>query len=473
MAHTPPPPAFAADAADTPHDLPPIDPPKERRKAVFLEGPTWRHIVVMTATSAFGLLAIFATELADIYFLSLLGDTAVTAAVGYAGSILFFTVSIGIGLMIAASALVARAVGAGDWAAARRLASHAMILSGLAAAVMAVMVWLLVPHALALLGAEGRTHALATSYLRIIVPSMPILIIGMVGAGLLRAVGDAKRGMYTTLIAGVVNAMLDPFLIFTLGLGIEGAAIATVLGRLAMVGVALYAVIRIHDLAQRTSVPRAFGDARPVFAIATPAILTNIATPIGNAYITAALAGFGDGAVAGWAIIGRIMPVAFAAIFALSGAVGPIIGQNAGALNKPRVRATLDNAFVFSAMCVGVAWTILALAHPYISATFNADPEAASLIRAFCLWQAPGFIFFGLLFVANAAFNNLGKPHYSTMFNWARATLGTVPFVWAGGALLGAEGVLAGNMAGALVFGVAAAVVSYRLADRIPTGPAQ
>ena len=68
-------------------------------------------------------------------------------------------------------------------------------------------------------------------------------------------------------------------------------------------------------------------------------MLANIATPFGNAIVTAAIARYGDSAVAGYAVIGRIVPLAFGAIFALAGSIGPILGQNFGAGRFDRVRA--------------------------------------------------------------------------------------------------------------------------------------
>ncbi len=89
------------------------------------------------------------------------------------------------------------------------------------------------------------------------------------------------------------------------------------------------------------------------------------------------------------------------------------------------------------------------------------------MIRFNCLWVAPLFAFLGVLFVSNACFNTLGFAHYSTWFNWARATLGTVPFVIAGGWFAGAKGILIGNMAGGIVFGLAAIWLCLRLIGRL------
>ena len=433
------------------------------QRAVFLEGSLLRHILVMTGTGAVGLMAIFLGDLANIFFLGRLGDEAVVAAVGYAGSIQFLTISIGIGLAIAATSLVSPALGAGFRIRARRLSTSAHVLTAAVAALLAVAVFVAIGPLLTLFGATGRTHALASTYLQIVVPTLPLLATGMTSSAVLRSVGDARRAMYVTLAGAVVNTLLDPVLIFWAGLGLEGAAIASAVSRLAILGIGLHGVGRVHALLARPSVAQALADARPLAAVAVPAVLTNIATPVSNAYVTMAMSAHGDSAVAGWAIVGRVTPVAFGAIYALSGTIGPIIGQNYGAGRNDRMREAFTLSLFVTAGFTLFAWVVLALLAEPLTHAFRASGEAAELIVLFCRWLAPLFVFLGMMFVANAVFNTLGRPHYSTMLNWGRATLGTVPFVAYGGSIAGAYGVLAGNMVGGILFGIVSVVLCYRM----------
>lgn len=433
------------------------------RDGAYVHGSTMRHILVLTGASSVGLMALFLVDLADMYFLSLLGEVEVAAAIGYAGSILFFTVSVGIGLSIAASALVSRAFGERIRAKARRLTTHALLYAILISIVIATLVWIFVPELLSLLGAGGRTHELASSYLRIIVPAMPLMSVGICASALLRAAGDARRSMYVTLSGGIVNAIFDPILIFSFGLGVDGAAWASVLARIAVMAVGLHGLSRVHNLVVWPKPNVCLKDMRDISRIALPAILTNIATPVGNAYVTFAIAPFGDSAVAGWAIIGRVIPVAFAGLFSVSGAVGPVIGQNLGAGAFDRVRKALSDSLLFVAVYTLIAWVILFLSSGWIAGIFDASEEATLLIQQFCDFLSPLFAFFGAMYVANAAFNNLNRAHYAALFNWARATLGTIPFVYIGAQYYGASGVIAGNMTGAFIFGLASVFVCYRL----------
>ena len=187
-------------------------------QAKFVTGNLFRHITVMSLTASVGLMAVFIVDFVDLIFISMLGKAELAAAVGYAGAILYFTSAFGIGVAIAAGALVSRGVGAGQADEARRLSTNSLTYGVVFGGLFAAAVWLNLPYLVELLGATGETHELAVHYLRIVVPSLPFLLVGMVGGAILRAHGDARRAMMATVIGGIVNAVLDPILIFGLSL---------------------------------------------------------------------------------------------------------------------------------------------------------------------------------------------------------------------------------------------------------------
>lgn len=433
----------------------------------FVTGSVLRHILEMTGAGAIGLMAIFLGDLANIYFLSISGDHTVVASIGYASSILFFSTSVGIGLSIAASTMVSPAIGANVRSKARRLSTHAHLLAFGMSAAFSIVLWFFIPWLLDLLGATGRAHTLASVYLAILIPTLPLLALGMTSSAVLRSLGDAKRAMFVTLTGAAVNTVLDAILVLKMGLGVEGAAISTALARCAIVAMGLYGVIGVHRLWGAIKPNALDDDARAYFLVAFPAVLTNIATPVGNAYVTTAVAPFGDDAVAGWAVIGRIIPVAFGAIYALSGSVGPIIGQNLGARQPARMSMILTQSLLVMGAFTLAAWLLLVILAEPLAAAFNASGETRALIVFFCRWLSPMFVFLGGVFVANAAFNVLGKPHFSTAVNWARATLGTIPFVALGASMDGARGALTGQMLGGVFFGLLAVALAYRLVNSI------
>ncbi len=429
-------------------------------QAKFLEGSLFRHIAVMSITSSVGLMAVFAVDFVDMIFISMLGKAELAAAVGYAGAILFFTGSFGIGMAIACGALVARALGEGDEVLARQRATSSLIYGFWFGAVFAALVWFNLSYLVSLLGAAGETRDLAVHFMQIILPSLPVLLVGIVGGAILRAHGDARRSMNVLILGGLVNAVLDPILIFGLDLELTGAAIASIAARFTIAGLALSAIHRFHGGFGQPRLSGLATDFRPVFAIALPAILTQLATPVGQAYVTRAMAEFGEEAVAGMAIVGRLTPVAFAVLFALSGAVGPIIGQNAGARNEARVRDTFRDAMLFTAGVTVLVSLVLFGLRGSLEWLFQLeDGVARTLVFLFAGPLSLLWFFNGVLFVSNAAFNNLGHPFYSTATNWGRHTLGVIPPVMLGAAWYGAPGVLIGQALGGVIFALISLVL--------------
>jgi len=434
-------------------------------QAKFLTGSLFRHVVVMSATSSVGLMAIFLVDLVDMVFISMLGKDELAAAVGYAGAILFFTSSFGIGMAIAAGALVAQALGEGDRQKAGRRAATSLLYGFIFAAMFAAAVWFNLEYLAGLMGASGVTLELAVSYLQIIIPTLPVLLLAMVGGAILRAHGDARRSMMSTIIGGAVNAVLDPILIFGLDMELSGAAWASVAARFSIAFFALYPVIKVHKGLDKPTPEQFRVDFAAIVGIAGPAILTQLATPIGQAYVTRTMATYGEDAVAGMAIVGRLTPVAFGMIFALSGAVGPVIGQNFGAGQYDRVRIAFREGLLFTAMWVVGVTILLYLLRDPIVALFSAEGMAVTLVYLFCGPLALAFFFNGVLFVANASFNNLGHPFYSTWINWGRHTLGTIPFVWLGAHWFGAPGVLIGQAFGGVIFAAIAFILARRVME--------
>ncbi len=435
-------------------------------EARFVIGNIMRHVVVMAGTGAIGLIAVFAVDLLNLFYISLLGQREIAAAVGFAGVVGFFQTSVLIGLTIGVSAVVARSIGAGEAPAARHIAGSGLVLMVLAGLVVGLGTVAMLGPILRTLHASGETRRLAESFLVISSPSLPLLAAGMCCSGLLRCVGDASRAMNVTLFAAVATAIMDPTLIFGLHLDLRGAAISTVLSRCVLATIGWRGVVTQHKLIARPSLSALTGDMATIFHVASPAILTNLATPVGAAYVTRSMAAFGADAVAGQATIDRISPVAFGLIYALSGAVGPILAQNAGAGRLDRVRETLRDSFAFVLATVLAAWVVLAVAQGLVVRAFFARGVTAELVHLFCSWLAAGFLFTGALFVANAAFNNLGFPVLSTVFNWGRATLGTIPFVTYG-AHFGPAGLLVGQAFGSVVFGTLAVITAFHVVGRL------
>ena len=139
--------------------------------ARLVTGSTLRHVLSMTAASAFGLVSVFAVEALSLFYVALLGQPELTAALGYAGTLLFFATSVSIGLSIAASALTSRALGRGNRQQANEIAGASLALMVVVMSLFACVAYPMLRPLIRLLGATGHTADVTRSLMRIVLPS--------------------------------------------------------------------------------------------------------------------------------------------------------------------------------------------------------------------------------------------------------------------------------------------------------------
>ncbi|MBD3663876.1 MATE family efflux transporter [Sulfitobacter aestuariivivens] len=432
------------------------------------------HVTRMTATGAFGITFVFLVDAANLLWISQLGEARLVAAIGFAYAIQFFSVSVAVGLMIAATALISRSIGAGDRARARRQAGAAIVMAMSTLAVVSAAIVIFRHELVAFAGAEGETARLAARYLAMTIFSLVPMSAALVCSGTLRADGYGAKSMYITMFSGLVLLVLDPILIFWMGWGLDGAAIGLVLFRFSLLALGVYFAILQMQLVARPRLSTLSTLSRPFWVVAVPAIATQMSTPAGNYLLTIVMARFGDDAVAAWAVVARLTVVVFGGIFALSGAIGGIFGQNYGAGALDRVRRTYRDALIFCLIYTLVAWALLFAATPYAIRAFGLTGQGAEVLWAFAYVGVGGFIFIGALFVSNSAFNNLGKPGRSTLLTWLKDGALSWPAASWLAALFGAPGVIYGQAVAGAVMGVIAALWGWVYVNGLhspPSGP--
>lgn len=436
---------------------------KMANNARFVTGSITRHVVVMSLTGAVGLVAVFLADLLDILFLAQLDNPALVAGVGFSASLLFFVRAAGLAVSIATGILVARQLGAGRVWLAKRFALHASLFAFLAACGLSTLALVYRDEFLNLLKISAEAKPYAEDYLTVLLPSAPMLVLGFCGGQILRAHGAASVSMHVSVGAALVNAVLDPIFIFGFGWGVLGAAWATLVSQMALMVLSWRQVEKRFAVLGRVQIKRFIADANLVIYYAFPAMLSNWIAPLGGAFAARQMADFGNQAMAGYTVVMRFVPLSLAVILALSGAIAPIIGQNVGAKHFDRVSQVLDKALWFNWLVTLFMAGLLFLSQDYLVTLFGLGGMAAQLLRFFCSGVTLLMGFDGMQFCAIAAFNNLGKPFYSTIANLGRLLLGTIPFVLLFKALWGAEGVILGYMSECLITGM----IGYWLVKRL------
>ncbi len=412
-----------------------------------------------------GLLAIMSFGLVDSWFVSRLGALPL-AAVSYTLPVGFVVAAMAMGIGVGTSSVIARLLGQGAKRRVRRIATHAFLLCILLGIVLLSAGWLLMEPIFGLLGADRTTMPLVRDYMQIYLIGLVFVVGPTIGGAILRALGDAKSPGFLLAMTAVVNAILDPILIFGWfgfpRLEIKGAALATVVANAAAFAAMLVIGIRRDKFLTLRGMKLILDSWRRILHVGLSATATGLMAPLTSAFVTAMVARFGQTAVAGFGVGIRTEALALLPLMALGAALGPFVGQNAGAGCLERVRAAHNWCLRFLAVYgLGMA-AVLSIFAEFIVALFTDDPgatEAAVTQLRILPWT---YCLLGVTMLANTSLNALGKPLAAAAVSLCRTLVVYVPLSWLLGLLLGLKGVFFGGALGNLV----SAAVGFALLRR-------
>ena len=196
------------------------------------EGPVGPSLIRLSIPMIFGLVSILLINLVDTFYISLIGVRELVA-ISFTFPVTFTLMSFSFGIGIGASAVISRAIGEGDHHRVQRLTTDSLLLVALIILCVAGISFISLRSIFTLMGATDESFPLIEEYMIPWLMGVVFVVIPIVGNSAIRATGDTKTPSLIMVIAAVVNAVLDPLLIFGYGpfpeLGIQGAAIATVI----------------------------------------------------------------------------------------------------------------------------------------------------------------------------------------------------------------------------------------------------
>ncbi len=411
----------------------------------LLQGPMRGVLVQMTVPMMFGIVSIMLFNLADIWFVGQLG-TLPMAALAFTFPVSFAVVSLAIGLGIGTSATLARRIGEGNVDSAAQLASSILLITFLLLILVGLGGQFLITPIFNMLGADESLMPLISSYMQIWFAGSVFMVMNMVCNSILRATGDVRGSAMIMLLASLLNLILDPLLIFGLGpfpaLGIQGAAIASVIAWSSTTLVALYMIhYRRHLLTWRLpDFAILLGYWRELFRISLPAALSNITTPIANGVLTAIVARHGAEAVAAFGVGNRIESLALLVCLALSMSLPPFISQNFGAGQLERVKKAYALVIRFAIVWQLLIYLLLLLVSAQVAAFFSDDPEVVRWIQIWIAIVPLGFAFQATTFLSASSFNALHQPMTALKVSLIRLFAMYLPLGWLGNYWFGLEG---------------------------------
>jgi putative MATE family efflux protein len=395
------------------------------RRAVFLLAVPMVLELVLESTFA----------VVDIFFVAKLGSSAV-ATVGLTETILFLLYAIGMGLAMAVTAVVARRIGEGKRAEAAITAVQAIWLALLASLPFAIVGIVFAQDILRLMGADEWTLTHGFRYMQWALGGNAVIMLLFTMNAIFRGAGDAAAAMRVLWVANALNIVLDPMLIFGFGpipaLGVEGAAIATTIGRGVGVLMQLWILFRgsehLHVLRSQlvwhgailwNILKTSFGGIGQMIVAMTSWI-----------FLMRILAGIGSEAVAGATIAIRVMMFTMMPAWGMSNAAATLVGQNLGAQQPARAEASVWRIGAYN-MVYLLAVSVAFFAIPEeLMGIFTADAAVITIGAEWLRILSYSLFVYGWWMVSVQAFNGAGDTATPTWINVVFFWLIQIPLSW-------------------------------------------
>ena len=431
-----PSPADKAAAASTPRTLrQDLGDAIRGTNADYTKIPLGRAVLLLAVPMVLELVLESTFAVVDIWFVARLGASAV-ATVGLTETFLFLLYAIAIGLAMAVTAVVARRIGEGDRRAAAISAAQALWIAVLVSLPFSVagIVW--ARELLQLMGAEAWTLTHGVRYMQWMLGSNVVIMLLFVCNAIFRGAGDAAVAMRVLWVANGLNIVLDPILIFGLGpipaLGVEGAAIATVIGRGTGVAMQLWILLRgsrhIRVAASQLGLDAA--TAWNVVRTSLGGIGQMIVAMTAWIFLMRILAAIGSEAVAGATIAMRLMMFTLMPAWGMSNAAATLVGQNLGAGEPGRAEASVWRIGWYN-MVFTVAVSVLFFLFPRELIGIFTDERAVIDVGAEWLRVLSySYFVYGWWMVAVQAFNGAGDTITPTKINLVFFWLIQIPLAW-------------------------------------------
>ncbi len=383
-------------------------------------------------------------NMADLFFVGQLNDSLQVAAVSMATPIFLIFMSLGNIFGIGGTSMVSRFLGAGKKELVKKVSSFcfwAAIVTGL---ILSVSMYLRLDNILALLGASEELWELVKSYLQILFISGPFIVISSCFSNLLRAEGQAGKAMVGMLIGNVINIVLDPIFILTLDMGIEGAAIATVIGNIC--GGTYYLVYLFRSNTILSTKIKDFtisnGVMKNVLVIGIPASLSSILMSISQIVLNAQMANYGDLAVAGIGVAMKVTMITSMICIGLGQGIQPLLGFSIGAQNKKRYQGIIKFSLIFAFLLSSTLTLLCYIGLEGIVGAFLTDVESFEYAYSFSQILLSTSFIFGMLFVFANALQAAGAATESLIVNVSRQGLVFIPMLFILGSIWGEMGLV-------------------------------
>ena len=394
------------------------------------QAPVHRVIVTMAIPTIISMLVTGLYNIADTFFVGKI-DTQATAAVGVVFSLMFFVQAMGFFFGHGSGNYISRELGARRHENAVKMASTGFFSSFFFGLVILVLGEIFLTPLSLMLGSTATILPYTEDYMQVILLGAPFLTSSLTLNNQMRLQGNANFAMYGIVTGAILNVLLDPFFIFTCGLGVSGAAWATVVGQFVSFVILFYMARRGENIAIRF---RNFSPSiqryKEIFYGGSPSMMRQGLACVATMSLNFAAGAYGDSAIAAMSIVSRIAMLSFAVVIGLGQGFQPVCGFCYGA----GLYGRLKEAYKFTVTIGTFFLIVLAIISWMISGTligvFRDDPEVIAIGIVALRWQLCVFPVNALILASNMLAQTCRKPWRANILAAARQGLFFIPLIF-------------------------------------------
>ncbi len=381
------------------------------KNEIFNTDHLYRTYFKMAFPVVFGLVVTLIYNLADTFFIAQTNSTTLIAGVSICTPVFNTLMAFGNIYGQGGSSLISRLLGQKDFEGTRRISSFCFYIAILTGTVLAVLMMLFRHPLLTVLGATPDTVSYASQYYSVLAVCAPVVVLSFIHSNLVRCEGLAVQAMLGNIIGTVINIILDPALIFGLGMGARGAAVATVIGYFCS---DLYFLILLHK--KKTCLSVAVSDFRvtsrevaQVFGVGITAALTNLMQSLTVIVLNQCLLSYGNDKIAAMGIVLKINMIAQLVLTGFAFGAVPLFGYLYGAGLKAIIQKLLRFCLYFLSALSLILTVVLFLSSSQLMGLFIHDPAVISIGSEMLRWQIISTIFAGIVLLFTVLFQATGK----------------------------------------------------------------
>lgn len=415
---------------------------KEKSFPGMFEGPMVPLILKLMLPMLAGMAAQLLYNVVDTIFVSHIdiNDPSIIGGIGLVFPFIFIGIALNNGLMIGINSLVARAIGEGNRKVLDKTAESGLFFALILIILMIVPVSFFSDKVISMLsgfnvdnpGLEALYKANAQEYFRWIIPCAAPMFLGTVFIGILQGEGKMKYVMVAMLMGTIANIILDPFFIFTLRMGIKGAAIATIVSQtLALIYLFIIFLRGVPSVKVHWKIANInLSTMGKIAVVGFPQALSQLAMAVSMILLNRVIMFVDPLGVSSFTIVGRFEHAALMPSFACGAAVITIVGQNAGRRNIARVKESFLKGLIVSMSLVAVVSAVLVIVAPRLYSFFTEDINVLRYAILQTRLTVYVFIFASVGIVGRSVFQGLGFPLPALFLTFLRVLLISVPLAY-------------------------------------------